>query len=54
LWAASPQDEHKHALLHGQAVSSSSIEKHGDKDSDAGDATPEHTGDWTVTVGTII
>ena len=38
------QDEHMHALLHGQAVSSSSMEKYGDKDSDSGDITPKYTG----------
>lgn len=34
-----------HTLLHGQAVSSSSMEKYGDKDSDSGDVTPKYTGD---------
>jgi hypothetical protein len=34
-----------HALLHGQAVSSSSMEKYGDKDSDSGDITPKYTGE---------
>jgi hypothetical protein len=33
-----------HALLHGQAVSSSSMEKYGDKDSDSGEVTPKYTG----------
>jgi zinc transporter 1/2/3 len=32
-----------HALLHGQAISSSSMEKYGDKDSDSGDITPKYT-----------
>ena len=38
------QDDHMHALLHGQAVSSSSMEMYGDKDSDSGEVTPKYTG----------
>ena len=42
------QDEHMHALLHGQAVSSSSMERYGDKDSDSGDFTPKYTGEHII------
>lgn len=42
------QDEHMHALLHGQAVSSSSMERYGDKDSDSGDVTPKYTGEHII------